>query len=86
MFNLFNRTESCLSDRSFVFLLFDTFCMYLILMAIVILVFYSLSMLVHGLKESRNILSKYTYRNNYKFKSYIQLCNAIMPIMGNRQT
>lgn len=60
MFNLFNRIESCLSDKSFVFLLLDTFCMYLILMAIVTLVFYSLRMLIHVLIESQNILSKYT--------------------------
>jgi hypothetical protein len=59
MFDLFNRTESCSADNSFVFLLFDTICMYLILMAIVTLVFYSLSNVINGLKESQNILGKY---------------------------
>lgn len=81
MFNLFNRTVSCSADDSFVFLLFDTIFMYLVLMAIVTLILYSLSNVVHGLKESQNILGKYT--RNYKFKSKVQLYNTFL---GNLQS
>jgi len=62
--HFFDRIESCPFDRNVLFLLYDTLCMYFILMAIVIFVFYSLGLLVQTGKESQNILSKYiTFRN-----------------------
>jgi len=62
--HVFDRTERCPYDRNVLFLLFDTFCMYFILMAIVTFVFYSLGLLVRTVKESKNILSKYfIFRN-----------------------
>ncbi|KAL5244160.1 hypothetical protein ACI65C_011570 [Semiaphis heraclei] len=53
------QIESCPYDRNVLYLLFDTFCMYFILMAIVTFVFYSLSLLVQTIKESQNILNVY---------------------------
>ncbi|VVC39600.1 Death domain,Death-like domain [Cinara cedri] len=48
------KIESCLFEKSFLFLLFDTFCMYFILMTIAVLVFYSLTWSVRIVKESKN--------------------------------
>ncbi|XP_050055085.1 uncharacterized protein LOC114126299 [Aphis gossypii] len=58
------QTEHCPFDKNILFLLFDTFCMYLITMTIVTFVFYSLGLLIRFVKESQNILSKYiNFRN-----------------------
>lgn len=54
-----DRNVSCSSDKTLLFLLFDTICMYFVLMAIVTLVFYSLGLLVRVVKESQHIRSKY---------------------------
>lgn len=59
MFHFICRIESCSSEKTFLFLLFDTLCMYIILMTITTLVFYSLGLLVRLVKESQKILSKY---------------------------
>jgi len=64
-----DRTVTCTSDKTLLFLLVDTICMYLVLMAIVTLVFYSLARLVRVVKESQRIPSKYKTMHNIYTRS-----------------
>lgn len=59
----FDRIESCPTTNTFLFLLFDTFCMYIILMSIITSVLYLLILIVRIVKRSKNILGKYIIKS-----------------------